>query len=180
MRWLFLSVLFLGFTQIAFSMGPKIPKAMVNFHIEGSKNDNPKMIFPFQAPDGTKYFRRIPVAPTSDIVHFRPFPADDGSIGAVFQLSRRGANRLAALTTQSQGKWMIAVINGRPTDVVFVDKPVRDGILVVWKGMQQRDVDVIDLQIPREGMEKKERAALKKAAKARLKRTLKTEKKRKS
>jgi len=162
-----------AFILPAGAMGPKIPNASVTFHIEGSKNDNPKMIFPYKAPGGMKYFERLPVCATKEIVSYKPFPAEDGSTGAVFTYNQVGANRLAARTTQSQGKWLMALINGTPTDVVLIDKPVRDGKIVIWKGLKQRDLDLIDLTIRREGVDAKTWKAQKKRIRERVKERLK-------
>ncbi len=176
MRYLILFSFLISFSLPAFSMGKKIPKATVTFHTEAAKEDHPRMVFPHQAPGGTKYFHRFPVAPTKEVIHYKPFPAQDGSIGAMFQLSKVGTQRLSHMTTQAQNKWMMSVINGRPVNVVFIDKPVNDGIMVVWKGMNQRDVDLLDLEIIRSDFDPKVWKKHKSEVKKRLKRQLKNEK----
>jgi hypothetical protein len=49
---------------------------------------------------------------------------------------------------------MIAMVNGRVVDAVIVDKQIDDGVLVIWKGIGQAEVDAFDSQVPRIGEKK--------------------------
>ncbi len=131
-------------------------KYSLSFHLETDSNDNPKMIFTQEDNGKTRYFRRMPEVTSKDVVSFSPFPseANDG-YGVVFRLKDNAARRLVAVTSINQGRWLIAQINGRMVDAVVIDKPISDGLLVVWKGVTLDDVKIFDAALPRIGKEGK-------------------------
>ncbi len=169
MRVISLFAMFLALSTPVFGMGKKPDKMKLSFHIEGHKTDNPKMIFPYQTQAKQMFFQRTPIANTKDLVALKPFPAEDGTFGAVFQLSQVGAKRLAAATTQAQGKWMLTLLNGKPTDSVYINNPVRDGKLVIWQGLTRDYIMNFDFMIPRIGMTPEQWKAHKKELKKRRK-----------
>lgn len=133
-----------------FGGGKNENKASVTFHLETEATDNPKMIFPQVIGDQTRYFRRMPEIGMKDIVSFSPFPSDTGeSFGIVFKLKGNAVNRLAAVTTANQGRWLIAQVNGRAVDGVIIDKQVNDGFIVIWKGVTLADVKTLEEELPR-------------------------------
>lgn len=131
-------------------MGKRKEKAMVSFHIETEASDNPKMIFPQEVGGQTRYFRRIPDISIKDIAAYTPFPAE-GEYGVVFRLKGHSARRLSAVTATNQGRWLLAVINGRAVDAVMIDQQIEDGVMVVWKGLGLADIDTLDETLPRAG-----------------------------
>lgn len=133
--------------------GKKEAKCSVTFHIETDSSDNPKMIFPQQVNGQTRYFRRLPEVGTKDIVSFSPFPSEIDSYGAMFRLKDNAAKRINAITTATQGRWLLAQVNGRVVDAVLIDKPVTDGMLVVWKRVTLADIALFDESFPRIGQE---------------------------
>ncbi len=144
----------------ALAGGKKEGKAAVSFHMEAAKTDNPKMIsIPQVTPDGKeRVFFRTPEISTNDIVSFVPFPSEAGEdYGVVFKVKPNAAARLAAVTNTNQGKWLVAIVNGRAADGVMVDKQIDDGRLVVWKGLTLDDIKILDEQFPRTGQEGKKK-----------------------
>lgn len=139
-----------------FAGGKKENKASVTFHMETEGTDNPKMIFPQMANGQTRYFRRTSEVSLKDITAFSPFPADgDQGFGLVLKLKPNAVNRLAALTSANQGRWLISQVNGRAVDGVLIDKTVNDGFIVIWKGVTDADIAILDKEMPRIGAEKK-------------------------
>jgi hypothetical protein len=150
------SVVFSSALQAAGKAGNK---AGLSFHIETDTNDNPKMIFPYTLGNGQKrYFRRLPEVSTKDVASYSPFPSDtrDG-YGAVFRLRDSAGRRLAALTNINQGKWLVAQVNGRIVDAVFIDQQINDSILVVWKGITLADIEIFDKSTKRSGEDGKKK-----------------------
>ncbi len=97
-----------------------------------------------------RWFQRSAELITKDITAFAPFPAEDPTTyGAVFKLSRRGSNRLAAMTAANKGRWVLATINGRVVDGVIIDRQVTDGMIVIWQGITLGEVKAFDKQRPR-------------------------------
>jgi hypothetical protein len=90
------------------------------------------------------------------MVAFSPFPSTMGDdYGLIFRLKPNAATRLAAITAANQGRWLIAMLNGRVVDGVTIDKQVTDGAIVIWKGVSLADVDLLDKELPRAGAAKK-------------------------
>jgi hypothetical protein len=146
--------LVLALAPAVFAGGKADNKASVSFHMETESTDNQKMIFPQEVAGQTRYFRRVPEITTKDVVSFSPFPAEaGGDYGIVFRLKENAARRLTAITNVNQGRWMIAMINGRVADGVLIDKQVDDGVVVIWKGVTLADITVFDDSLPRIGQE---------------------------
>jgi hypothetical protein len=136
--------------------GKKDNNMAVTFHMETDNTQNPKMIFEREISGKKRYFSRTADFATKDIVAFSPFLADNKfDYGVVFQLRPAAAGRLENLTTANQGRMLLASVNGRIVDVVIIDKPVKDGLLVVWNGVQEAEIKECDKMAPRIGKEKK-------------------------
>ena len=147
------------FAPAAFAGSKPDTKVSITFHIETDVNDNPKMIFSQQTNGQMRYFRRMPEINTKDVVSFNPFPSDAGGddYGVVFKLKDNAAKRLAAITNNSQGRWLLAQINGRVVDGVLIDKQIDDGFLIVWKGATLADIHLFDAAMPRVGQDGKKK-----------------------
>jgi hypothetical protein len=157
MKPLFATLLMMVVLTLAppvFAGGKKENKASVTFHMETEGTDNPKMIFPQTANGQTRYFRRTSEISLKDVTAFSPFPSENGEgYGLVFKLKPNAVNRLAALTSANQGRWLISQVNGRSVDGVLIDKTVSDGFIVIWKGVNDMDIAILDKELPRIGAE---------------------------
>lgn len=130
----------------------KSDKLVVQFNLQGAESDGPKMSVPQEVAGTRVFFRLSPAISTIDIESFRPFPAADGATyGVLFKLNRTGARRLSALTNANQGKLFLARLNGRVCDVVEIDSPINDGMLVIWQDVRTQEVAALDMMIPRIG-----------------------------
>lgn len=136
--------------------GNKGRKVNISFHMETEASDNPKMIFPHEVMGKQRFFRRIPEVSSKDFVAFSPFPSEDqASYGVVLQLKDNARRRLAAVTHDSSGKWLISQAFGRIVDGVLVAEPVNDGVVVIWRGLAIEDIRELDESMPRIGEKKK-------------------------
>lgn len=150
--------------------GKKSPPASITFHLEGSVAEAPQFARAFNTLAGERYFRKVPEISSKNIQSFSPFPADDErSYGLVFKLDEQGTRRLNEVTTMNQSKLLLSLVNGQPIGVVRIDKPVTDGILVVWSGITEQEIKLYDHIAPRIGEDTK-------AWKARLKKLKKESK----
>lgn len=147
--------------------GKKSPPASITFHLEGSAAEAPQFARGFNTLAGKKYFRKVPEVSTKNVKAFSPFPADDErTYGIVFELDDQGSKRLNEVTTMHQGKLLISLVNGQPLGVVRIDKPVNDGMVVIWSGITQQEIKLYDQIAPRIGESSKEwKARLKKLKK---------------
>jgi hypothetical protein len=141
---------------LALASGKKTPPAAITFHMEGTAAEAPKFARKVRTLAGEKYFRKVPEVSTRDIVAFSPFPADDkATYGIVFQLNKQASRRLFAATSNNRGKLLLALVNGQAMGVVRIDKPVNDGILVIWSGVTQQEIRKYDMLAPRIGEDQK-------------------------
>lgn len=142
---------------IALGNGKKTPPASVSFHLQGSPAEAPKFARKVKTLAGEYYFRKVPEISSRDIVAFSPFPADDKkTYGLVFKINNQAARRLQATTSMNQGKLLLSLVNGQAVGVVRIDKPVKDGMLVIWGGISQQELKMYDMIAPRIGESKKE------------------------
>jgi hypothetical protein len=132
----------------AYSMGKRPQKNRLTFHIQGDRTDGQKMVFPVPMGNKKLFFRKTPLTATKEIVSLKHFVAEDGNYGATFTFEKAAAGRIAAITTSNQDKWLVAMLNGRPVDVVFVDRPVVDGRLVIWQGIKQGEIIRFEYAMP--------------------------------
>lgn len=147
-------LLLLCLAPVALAGGKKDTSAVISFHIETDVNENPKMIFPVQFGNQTKYFRRVSEVSTRDVASFSPFPDETGtSFGMALLLKPGAVNRISAITATNLDKWLVARFNGRIVDAVRIDKQITDGVLVIWKGVAIEEINELDKTVPRIGAE---------------------------
>lgn len=153
MRIIFLLLLCLTPTWAGDKKGKNMA---VSFHLETDINNNPKMIFEQNIGGKKRYFSKAAEISTKDVVAFSPFLSDNqNDYGIVFQLRKSATDRLENITTANQGKMLVAAVNGRIVDVVMIDKPVNDGFIVIWNGVQEAELKEYDKLAPRIGEKKK-------------------------
>ncbi|HQW27968.1 MAG: hypothetical protein KA152_11735 [Verrucomicrobiales bacterium] len=124
---------------------------LVTFHIEGEETDNPKMITPVKLGQEHRqyFFSKLPSFTDSDIAWFYPFTASDGvSFGAAFRLKEHAAVELKALTLTHQGKLLGIRCSDAPLQAVLIDRPIDDGVIVIWNGLQQKHLQEFRRRFP--------------------------------
>ena len=142
-------------SALASAAGKRAPDLNVSFHLQAEPGD--RNVFKQLTAGKEVLFLKSPAISTKDIVAFRSFPADDqNSYGVVFQLGKTAANRLRNLSTAHQGKILLAVVNGQVRDAVVIDKPVNDGLVVIWKWISLAEVRSTDQHLPRIGEDPRE------------------------
>ena len=143
-------------TLPASANGKKGTKGSVSFHVQGHAEEGKKFVREVETVAGKQYFRKVPEVSTDDIIAYSPFPAEDpNTYGVILQLSKRAGQRLHASTNLNQGKLLLALINGQAVGVVRIDKPVTDSQLVIWSGIQEREIKMLDQVVPRIGEDPK-------------------------
>ena len=94
------------------------------------------------------YFKRTPSLTHKHFNGYWPFPADDGSYGAVFRLTSSGQRRMNTVAMTEKGRLLRIVCNMRLIDVVEIDGAPKDGLMVVWKGFSEAELGQIEKEIP--------------------------------
>jgi hypothetical protein len=131
--------------------GKKTKGLAVTFHVEAEQTDNPKFITPVKLGKEHRqyFFSKVPTFSDKDIKWFYPFTAADGvSYGAAFRLKDHSATELKGVTLTNQGKLMGLRCSDAPLQAVLIDRPIDDGIIVVWSGLQQRHLEEFREKFP--------------------------------
>ncbi|MDP4938031.1 MAG: hypothetical protein NWR21_01840 [Verrucomicrobiales bacterium] len=152
MRHRLLIVLFLLATAMwCHGMGKQYKLYLVTFHIEGESTDNPKMITPVKLGQEHRqyFFSKIPTFTDNDVAWFYPFSAADGvSFGVAFRMKEHATIELKAITLTNQGKLLGLRCSDAPLQAVLIDKPIDDGVVVIWSGLQQRHLQEFRKRFP--------------------------------
>lgn len=131
--------------------GSRYKMHLITMHIEGQETDNPKMITPVKlgAEHRQYYFSKLPSFTDKDIAWFYPFTAADGvTYGAAFRLKDHAATELKALTLTNQGKLLGIRCSTAPLQAVLIDRPIDDGVVVIWSGLQQKNLQEFRKRFP--------------------------------
>lgn len=131
--------------------GKKYKLYLVTMHLEGEQNTNPKFVVPVKlGSDHRQYFfSKIPSFTDNDIAWFYPFTSrDGGSFGAAFKLKDHAATELKALSLTNQGKLLGIRCSDAVLKAVLIDRPIDDGVIVMWEGLQQRHLQEFRKRFP--------------------------------
>lgn len=151
MRLTLLFLALLATTLWCPAAGKKSQNFLVSFHLEADQTDNPKFITPVKLGSEHRqyFFKKIPDFTDKDIAWFFPFLSQDGvSYGAAFRLKEPAAAQLKAFTLSNQGKLVGLRCSDAPLQAVIVDRPIDDGVIVVWSGLQQRHLQEFQKKFP--------------------------------
>jgi len=81
-----------------------------------------------------------------DVMAFSPYPAQDGTFGALFQLDDHGRVVLDTLSIEHRGSFLFVFINGRMITELQIDKRVSDGKIYVPSGLTAADIELMRKQ----------------------------------
>jgi hypothetical protein len=82
----------------------------------------------------------------NDVMAFSPYPAQDGTFGALFQLDDHGRTVLDTLSIERRGGFLFVFINGRMITELQIDKRVSDGKIYIPSGLTAADVELMKKQ----------------------------------
>jgi hypothetical protein len=158
--------------NVASANGKKRPPVSITFHLEANGLEGRKLTIPAETPMGTKYIQKSPSFSTKDFIAYYPFvsPHENEMYGITLQLGKAGAMRLKALSVANEGKYIVANINGKVVDMIFVDKEVDGRVITIWRGVDPEFLSLVNPILPKIGESpkdwKKRIKAEKKALKA--------------
>ena len=90
--------------------------------------------------------QKLPWITEHDVMAFSPYPAKDGTFGALFQLDDHGRTVLDTLSVEHRGSFLFVFINGRMITGLQIDKRVSDGKIYVPSGLTATDVGLMKKQ----------------------------------
>jgi len=86
---------------------------------------------------------KMPWISERDVLAFSPYPAPDGTYGALIQLDEHGRTVLDTLSIERRGRFLFVFINGRFITELQIDKRVSDGKIYVPSGLTAVDIGLM-------------------------------------
>src|SRR6266487_2192136 len=86
---------------------------------------------------------KMPWISEQDVTAFSPYPARDGTYGALIQLDEHGRVVLDTLSIERRGSFLFVFINGRLITELEVDRRVSDGKIYIPSGLTAADIDLM-------------------------------------
>ena len=86
---------------------------------------------------------KMPWISERDVIAFSPYPAPDGTYGALLQFDDHGRVVLDTLSVERRGGFLFVFVNGRFVTQLQVDKRVSDGRIYIPSGLTAADVDLM-------------------------------------
>jgi hypothetical protein len=84
---------------------------------------------------------KMPRLSELDVIAFYPYPAKNGTYGALFQLDEHGRIALDALSIERRGSLLFVLINGRLITELEIDKRISDGKIYIASGLTAADIE---------------------------------------
>jgi hypothetical protein len=134
--------------------GAKKPVVDLRVHALGKEEEAPSFAVPGTLMNGTQvYLQRMPLVTQSEVTSIFPFPAGDGTSGMYFKLGQHGSQLLQQHTMTRQGSTLVVMLNGVQVANLLVDRPVRDGVFRIPRGLTPEDVAFLSTVFPVMGQE---------------------------
>jgi hypothetical protein len=155
MRTLCVFVFCLGFALI--DAGAKQRQCTFRVHAQANPQDSDVFSIPARATSSGKNIAIEKLAWISehDVMAFSPYPAPDGTFGALFQLDDHGRTVLDTLSVEHRGSFLFVFINGRMITELQIDKRVSDGKIYIPSGLTAADLELMKKQWPSPGKRKR-------------------------
>src|SRR5207245_4574227 len=118
---------------------------MLRVHAEANPRDTSSFAASVRAKLSGKdvAIEKIPRISEQDVIAFYPYPAANGTYGALFQLDEHGRIALDTLSIERRGSYLFVFINGRPITELAIDKRVSDGKIYIASGLTAADINLM-------------------------------------
>lgn len=115
------------------------------FRVHAQANPQDTDVFSTSVParlSGKNVFiQKLPWITEHDVAAFSPYPAQDGTYGALFQLDEHGRVVLDTLSVERRGGFLFVFVNSRLITELQIDKRVSDGKIYVPSGLSAADIE---------------------------------------
>jgi len=137
----------------ALANGKKRPPIVITFHLEANSMEGRKLSIEADTPMGKKYIQKSPSFSTQDFIAYYPFvsPHENEMYGVSLQLGKTAAARLKALSAANKGRYIVATINGRVVDMLYVDRQVDGRVITIWRGVDPQFFQIVNHLLPKIG-----------------------------
>jgi hypothetical protein len=155
MRTLYVFVFWLSFALI--NAGAKQRHCTFRVHAQANPQDGDVFSIPGRATSSGKdvAIQKMAWITEHDVMAFSPYPGQDGTFGALFQLDDHGRTVLDTLSVEHRGSFLFVFINGRMITELQIDKRVSDGKIYIPSGLTAADVELMKKQWRAPGQKKK-------------------------
>src|SRR6184192_1331173 len=99
---------------------------------------------------------KMPWISEHDVSGFSPYPAQNGTYGALIQLDEHGRVVLDTLSVERRGGFLFVFVNGRLITQLQVDKRVSDGKIFIPSGLTGVDIDLMKKDWRQIGQQKRQ------------------------
>ena len=146
MRTLCVSVCCLAFALV--DAAAKERHCTFRVHAQANPQDTDVFSIPAHATASGKdvAIEKLPWITEHDVMAFSPYPAKDGTFGALFQLDEHGGVVLDTLSVERRGRFLFVFINGRMITDLQIDKRVSNGRIYVPSGLTAADIELMKKQ----------------------------------
>jgi hypothetical protein len=146
MRTISVFVFCLSFVLI--DAGAKQRQCTFRVHAQANPQDTDVFSIPARATSSGKdvAIQKLAWISEHDVMAFSPYPAQDGTYGALFQLDDHGRVVLDTLSVEHRGSFLFVFINGRMITELQIDKRVSDGKIYIPSGLTAADVELMKKQ----------------------------------
>ncbi len=86
---------------------------------------------------------KMPWISERDVMAFSPYPAANGTYGALLQLDEHGRVVLDTLSVERRSSLLFVFINGRQITELEIDKRVSDGKIYIPSGLTSADIELM-------------------------------------
>lgn len=151
MKFWLATILALAMPLAAPAAGKKSKSFLITVHVEGTAEEAPKFSAPVKlGSEGRQYyFKRVPEFTDDDIAYFYPFISKDGkSYGVGFKLKNHASETLKGLCLTNPGKLLGVRIPNAPYTALLIDRPIDDGVIVVWDGLTKQHLKAFENKFP--------------------------------
>jgi hypothetical protein len=90
--------------------------------------------------------QKLPSITEHDVMAFSPYPAQNGTFGALFQLDEHGRVVLDTMSVERRGGFLFVFLNGRMITELQIDKRVSDGKIYIPSGLNAADIELMKKQ----------------------------------
>jgi hypothetical protein len=117
-------------------------------HAQANPRDTDVFSMPARATSSGKdlAIQKLPWITEHDVMAFSPYPAQDGTFGALFELDEHGKVVLDTLSVERRGGFLFVFINGRMITQLQIDKRVSDGKIYIPSGLTAADIELMKKQ----------------------------------
>lgn len=121
------------------------PHCTLRLHTEANPRDTEVFAAQVQSKftGKTVTIQKTPTISERDVVAFYPYPARDGSYGALFELDDHGRIALDTLSIERRGTFLFVFANGRPITELQIDRRISDGKIYIASGLFSADIELM-------------------------------------